>query len=78
VACFIGEWESYRLLPTKLCNLPWRGVSWYRQMTSDGEHSEQILELRVTLAKLKQRPPRDGELRLADDDREILLIKLLL
>lgn len=35
------------------------------------------LELRVTLAKLKQRPPRDGELRLADD-REILLIKLLL
>jgi hypothetical protein len=47
-------------------------------MTSDGEHSEQILELRVTLAKLKQRPPRDGELRLADDDREILLIKLLL
>ena len=35
------------------------------------------LELRVTLAKLKQRPPRDGELRLADD-REILLMKLLL
>ena len=56
----------------------WRGVSWYRQMTSDGEHSEQILELRVTLAKLKQRPPSNGELRLADDDREILLIKLLL
>lgn len=26
------------------------------------------LELRVTLAKLKQRPPRDGELRLADDE----------
>ena len=50
----------------------WRGVSWYRQMTSDGE---QILESRVTLAKLKQRPPRqDGELRLADD-REMLLIK---
>ena len=69
--------ESSCLLPTKLCNLPWRGVSWYRQMTSDGEHSEQILELRVTLAKLKQRPPRDGELRLADD-WEILLIKLLL
>lgn len=25
------------LLPTTSCNLPWRGVSWYRQMTSDGE-----------------------------------------
>ena len=47
-------------------------------MTSDGEHSEQILELRVTLAKLKQRPPRDVKVRLVDNDREILLIKLLL
>lgn len=63
------------------CSPPRRAISRLEGrlvVQANDERWRANLVSRVTLAKLKQRPPRqDGELRLADD-REMLLIKQLL